>query len=74
MLTQYNSLIHKELPSANTYGILAEMLIPLWVNYNLREQLELLHLIILLTSQIEVTLNDIEQLVELIQVKPIFNL
>lgn len=51
------------------YGVLTETLIPLWINFNLREQLELLNIIILLTSQIEVTLEDIDQLVHLIQVK-----
>lgn len=68
ILKQYTSLIHEELPSANVYGVLTEMLIPLWINFNLREQLELLNIIILLTSQIEVTLDDIDQLVNLIQV------
>ncbi len=68
LLEQYKHLTHQELPSANSYGVLAEMLFPLWINYNLRGQLELLHLIILVTSQIDVTLSDIEQLTEIIQV------
>lgn len=62
------SLIHKQLPSVSAYGTLAEMLVPLWINYNLREQLELLHILILITSQIEITLNDVDQLVDLVQV------
>lgn len=68
ILKQYTSLIHQELPTANVYGVLTEMLIPLWINFNLREQVELLNITILLTSQIEVTLDDIDQLVHLIQV------
>lgn len=56
------------------YGVLTEMLIPLWINFNLREQLELLNIIILLTPQIEVTLGDIDQLVDLIQVSFIHSL
>lgn len=56
------------------YGVLTEMLIPLWINFNLREQLELLNIIILLTPQIEVTLGDIDQLVDLIQVSSIHSL
>lgn len=69
LFKQYNSLIQQELPSSNDYGVLAELLVPLWVNYNLREQLELLHVLILLVSQINVTLDNIEHLVNLLQVR-----
>lgn len=68
LLRQFNSLIRKQLPSASAYGVLTEALVPLWINNHLREQLELLHLLILVTSEITVTLADIDQLVELMQV------
>lgn len=68
LMKQYNTMIHLELPSVNTFGTLADMLIPVWITYNLRAQLELLQLIILMTSQIEVSLNDIDKLIELLQV------
>ena len=68
LIEQYNSLIVKELPSSASYGPLTETLTPLWISYNLREQLELLHLIILTTSQIDFTLDDVDQLVKLVQV------
>lgn len=68
LLKQYKYLIHLELPTASSYSVLTDMLVPLWITYNLREQLELLQLIILLTSQIEVTLDDVNELIELLQV------
>ena len=72
LLKQYHSLIHLELPSVSTFGTLADMLIPLWITYNLRQQLEMLLLIILTTSQIELSLNDVDKLIELLQVIALF--
>jgi hypothetical protein len=68
LLKQYNRLIQQELPSTSDYGVLADLLVPLWVNYNLREQLELLHILIMLTSQIDVTIEDFDTVVDLLQV------